>query len=547
MLKAKYKITYIILLLFISFPSFIKSQDSSSGQIKFTDISKEANITFKHSFGDYDLTNIVEGTGAGPLFFDYNNDGWIDIYFVNGSWNKAVNDNRGRRLRGKLFNSLYRNNGNGTFTDVTAEAGVGDPSSGYSSSAADYDGDGDLDLYVQNYGPNVMFRNNGDGTFTDVSKESGLDDARWSLSSPWFDYDRDGDLDVFVANYLEYDDGTFRAYYAAAGYPGPLSYSAQTDALYRNNGDGTFTDVSKEAGITKTNGRAMSSTAADLNNDGWLDIYVANDGTENFYYENLKNGTFEEKGMFLGLAFGEHGQGVSSMGPFVGDINRDGLLDVYIPDMGYSSLLVNQGEFFEDHTTRSKLAITCGQYTGWGGLLIDFDNDRDLDLFVANGAAHHEFTEEDVLMRNLGDGIFEDVSRESGEYFLTEHVGRGSSFADIDNDGDLDLLILNLNDQAVLLRNDGGNSKHWLKVIPVMKEGGLPVYGSRITVSAGGINMIEDLIPVRGYLSQIDARPNFGLGDSTEADVSVRWPDGSVQEMKNVKANQIITVVKKNQ
>ena len=547
MLKAKYKITYIILLLFISFPSFIKSQDSSSGQIKFTDISKEANITFKHSFGDYDLTNIVEGTGAGPLFFDYNNDGWIDIYFVNGSWNKAVNDNRGRRLRGKLFNSLYRNNGNGTFTDVTAEAGVSDPSSGYSSSAADYDGDGDLDLYVQNYGPNVMFRNNGDGTFTDVSKESGLDDARWSLSSPWFDYDRDGDLDVFVANYLEYDDGTFRAYYAAAGYPGPLSYSAQTDALYRNNGDGTFTDVSKEAGITKTNGRAMSSTVADLNNDGWLDIYVANDGTENFYYENLKNGTFEEKGMFQGLAFGEHGQGVSSMGPFVGDINRDGLLDVYIPDMGYSSLLVNQGEFFEDHTTRSKLAITCGQYTGWGGLLIDFDNDRDLDLFVANGAAHHEFTEEDVLMRNLGDGIFEDVSRESGEYFLTEHVGRGSSFADIDNDGDLDLLILNLNDQAVLLRNDGGNSNHWLKVIPVIKEGGLPVYGSRITVSAGGINMIEDLIPVRGYLSQIDARPNFGLGDSTEADVSVRWPDGSVQEMKNVKANQIITVVKKNQ
>jgi hypothetical protein len=545
--KAKCKFTYIILFILISFPSFIQSEDFGSGQIKFTDITKEANITFKHSFGDYDLTNIVEGTGAGPLFFDYDNDGWVDIYFVNGSWNKAVNDNRGRRLRGKLFNSLYRNNGNGTFTDVTSEAGVSDPSSGYSSSAADYDGDGDLDLYVQNYGPNVMFRNNGDGTFTDVSKESGLDDARWSLSSPWFDYDKDGDLDVFVANYLEYDDGTFRAYYAAKGYPGPLSYSAQMDALYRNNGDGTFTDVSKEAGIVKTNGRAMSSTVADINNDGWLDIYVANDGTENFYYENLRNGTFEEKGMFLGLAFGEHGQGVSSMGPFVGDINRDGLLDVYIPDMGYSSLLVNQGEFFEDHTTRSKLAITCGQYTGWGGLLIDFDNDSDLDLFVANGAAHHEFTEEDVLMKNLGDGIFEDVSRESGDYFLTEHVGRGSSFADIDNDGDLDILVLNLNDQAVLLRNDGGNGNNWLKVIPVIKEGGLPVYGTRVTVSSGGIKMIEDLIPVRGYLSQIDARPNFGLGGSTEADISIKWPDGSLQELMNIKANQAITVVKKNQ
>ncbi|MFH1965397.1 MAG: VCBS repeat-containing protein, partial [Acidobacteriota bacterium] len=486
MSKVKYNITSAILLLFIIFPAFIFAEEYNGEQVTYVDITKQANITFKHSFGDYDLTNIVEGTGAGPLFFDYNNDGWTDIYFVNGSWNRAINDSRGRRLREKLFNALYRNNRDGTFTDVTGEAGVSDPSSGYSSSAADYDGDGDLDLYIQNYGPNVMYRNNGNGTFTDVSRESGLDDNRWSLSSPWFDYDKDGDLDVFVANYLEYDDGTFRAYYAAKGYPGPLSYSAQMDALYRNNGNGTFTDVSKEAGIVKTNGRAMSSTVADLNNDGWLDIYVANDGTENFYYENRKDGTFEEKGMLLGLAFGEHGQGVSSMGPFIGDINRNSLLDVYIPDMGYSSLLVNQGEFFEDHTTRSRLAITCGQYTGWGGLLLDYDNDGLLDLFVANGAAHHEFTEEDVLMKNMGDGIFQDVSRQSGDYFLTEHVGRGSSFADIDNDGDLDLLILNLNDDAKLLRNDGGNRNNWLKVIPVMKAGGLPVYGARITVTAGG-------------------------------------------------------------
>ncbi len=546
--RTKHHITALIAfiaLLLIIFPDFIAAEDNSSGaRIVFTDVTSEANITFKHSFGDYDLTNIVEGTGAGPLFFDYNNDGWMDIYFVNGSWNKSVNDNRGRRLRGTLTNALYRNNGDGTFTDVTEEAGVGDTSPGYSSSAADYNGDGHLDLYVQNYGPNVLYRNNGDGTFTDVSKESGLDDARWSLSSPWFDYDGDGDLDVFVANYLEYDDGTFRAYYAAAGYPGPLSYSAQMDALYRNNGDGTFTDVSEEAGITRTNGRAMSSTVADLNNDGLLDIYVANDGTENFYYENQGDGTFSEKGMSLGLAFGEHGQGVSSMGPFVGDINRDMLLDVYIPDMGYSSLLVNQGGFYEDHTTRSKLAITCGQYTGWGGLLLDYDNDGYLDLFVANGNAHHEFTEEDVLMRNLGNGIFEDVSRDSGDYFSTKHVGRGSSFADIDNDGDLDLLIINLNGSAVLLRNDGGNRNNWLKVVPVMESGGLPVYGARVTVTTGELQRIEDLIPVRGYLSQIDPRLHFGLGAESAADVSVRWPDGSVQEIRAVEANQILTIIK---
>jgi len=545
LIKFKTFVFLFVMALATAFSLQIFAQETAE-RVVFTDITSDAGIDFKHSFGDYDLTNIVEGTGAGPLFFDYNNDGWMDIYFVNGSWDRAINDNRGRRLRGKLFNALYRNNGDGTFTDVSEQAGVNDSSPGYSSSAADYDGDGDLDLYVQNYGPNILYRNNGDGTFTDVSSESGLDDARWSLSSPWFDYDKDGDLDVFVANYLQYDDGKFRAYYAAKGYPGPLSYSAQLDALYRNNGDGTFTDVSKEAGITKTNGRAMSSTVADLNDDGWLDIYVANDGTENFYYENQKNGTFEEKGMFIGLAFGEHGQGVSSMGPFIGDINRDRMLDVYIPDMGYSSLLVNQGDFYEDQTTRSKLAITCGQYTGWGGLLIDFDNDSDLDLFVANGAAHHEFTEEDVLMRNLGDGVFEDVSRESGDYFLTEFVGRGSSFADIDNDGDLDLLVLNLNGPAKLLRNDGGNRNNWIKVVPVMKEGGLPVYGSRVIVHTEGIDRVEDLNPVRGYLSQIDPRLHFGLGKEKKADITVRWPDGSVQEIKSVESNQIVTIVKES-
>lgn len=545
MIRFKKNLYLLAALLIPAFCFQVYGQESGGG-IVFTDVTSEAGIDFKHSFGDYDLTNIVEGTGAGPLFFDYNNDGWMDIYFVNGSWDRAINDNRGRRLRGKLFNALYRNNGDGTFTDVTDQAGVGDDSPGYSASAADYDGDGDLDLYVQNYGPNILYRNSGDGTFTDVSSESGLDDPRWSLSAPWFDYDKDGDLDVFVANYLEYDDGKFRAYYAAKGYPGPLSYSAQLDALYRNNGDGTFTDVSREAGITGTNGRAMSSTVADLNNDGWLDIYVANDGTENFYYENLKNGTFEEKGMFLGLAFGEHGQGVSSMGPFVGDINRDRLLDVYIPDMGYSSLLVNQGDFYEDQTTRAKLAITCGQYTGWGGLLLDYDNDGDLDLFVANGAAHHEFTEEDVLMRNLGDGIFEDVSKESGDYFLTEYVGRGSSLADFDNDGDLDILVLNLNGPAKLLRNDGGNRNNWIKVIPVLEEGGLPVYGARVIVTTGGLAMVEDLNPVRGYLSGIDPRLHFGLETEKKADIRVRWPDGSVQEIMSVDSNQIITIVKES-
>jgi hypothetical protein len=514
----------------------------------FVDVTQEAGIDFKHSYGDYDLTNIVEGTGAGAAFFDYNNDGYQDLYFLNGAWIKAVNDNRGRRLQGRLTNKLYKNNGDGTFTDVTSQAGVGDPSPSFGCSTADFDNDGDLDLYVLNYGANVFYRNNGNGTFTDITERSGLIEPHWSLSAPWLDYNNDGFLDVFVANYLRYDDGKFRAYYAAAGYPGPLSYSSESDVLYRNNGDGTFTDVSKEAGINGINGRAMSATVADLNDDGFLDIYVANDATENFYYENQGNGTFQEKGLFLGLAFGEHGQGVSSMGPFVGDIDRNGLLDVYIPDMGYSSILVNQGDFFEDHTTRSKVAITCGQYTGWGGLLLDYDNDGHLDLFVSNGNAHHEYTEEDVLMRNDGTGVYIDVSRDSGEYFGRKHVGRGSSFADYDNDGDLDLIIVNLNDQAVLLRNDGGNQNNWILIDLKTPNPERDSYGARVTLTVGSMRQVQDAVPVRGYLSQIDSRLHFGLGKAAKIDsIEIRWPDRKIQRIENVSANQILKVVEETQ
>ena len=357
----------------------------------FTDVTREAGIDAKHSIGDYDLTNIVEGTGAGCMFFDYDGDGWLDVYLNNGCWLQDVNDNRGRPLQGKLTNHLYRNNGDGTFSDVTERANVGDTGYGAGCSAADFDDDGDLDLYVLNYGPNVFYRNNGDGTFTDISEESGLDCPLWSLSAPWLDYDGDGDLDVYVANYLEYDKGKFRSFYPAAGYPGPLSYGGCPDALFRNNGDGTFTDVTESLGILCPDGRAMSAVVADLDNDARVDIYVANDAMANHFFRNVGDGNFEEQALIMGLAFGEGGQGVSSMGPTVGDIDRDGHLDVYIPDMGYGCLMMNQGDFFEDRTAVSKLAVVCGQYTGWGGVLVDYDNDGYLDVFVANGNAHHEY------------------------------------------------------------------------------------------------------------------------------------------------------------
>jgi len=510
----------------------------------FTDVTKEAGINFKHSYGDFDLSNIVEGTGAGAMFFDYNGDGWLDIYFVNGCWLKDVNDNRGRTLRGKLGNSLYRNNMNGTFSDVTKEAGVGHEGFGFGCSAADFDKDGDLDLYVLNYGPNVLYRNNGDGTFTDISESSGLANSSWSVSAPWFDYDGDGDLDVYVANYLEYDSGKFRSYYAAAGYPGPLSYRGQPDALYRNNSNGTFTDVTKEAGIFQPNGRAMSATVADINNDGFLDIYVTNDAMENYYFKNTGKGTFENEGLIMGLAFGEGGQGVSSMGPAIGDVDRDGWLDIYIPDMGYGCLLMNRKDYFEDRTEPAGLAVVCGQYTGWGCVLFDYDCDGYLDIFIANGNAHHEYTEEDVLMRNDGTGCFEDVANKSGSYFKKKYVGRGATYGDYDNDGDLDLLVINLNDSPRLLRNDGGNNNNWLTVQARLPGGKSDAVGARIIVTAGSLTQVRDLIPVTGYLSQADPRCHFGLGKSTKADtVEIRWPDRQTTKLKDVDSNQIITVI----
>ena len=510
----------------------------------FTDVTEEAGIRAKHSYGDFDLSNIVEGTGSGAAFFDYDNDGWLDIYLPNGCWHGDVSDNRGRRLRGQLKNTLYRNNGDGTFADVTDRAKVGDKGFGYGCSAADFDDDGDLDLYVCNYGPNVFYRNNGDGTFTDISKASGLADARWSLSAPWFDYDGDGDLDVYVANYLEYDSGRFRSFYAAAGYPGPLSYSGQPDALYRNNGDGTFTDVTKEAGIFQANGRAMSATVTDLNNDGWLDIYVPNDGMENYFFRNLGNGKFANEGLEMGLAFGEGGQGVSSMGPAVGDVDRDGWIDIYVPDMGYGCLLMNRKEYFEDRTAPTNLAVVCGQYTGWGGVLFDYDGDGHIDVFVGNGNAHHEYTEEDVLMRNDGTGKFVDVATRSGPYFREKYVGRGATYGDYDNDGDLDLLVVNLNDIPRLLRNDGGNKNHWL-MVDVRRPGGKSqAVGARVTVTSGQLVQIQDAVPVRGYLSQADPRCHFGLGQAGKADtVEIRWPDRTKTVLKDVPVNQVLKVI----
>lgn len=510
----------------------------------FTDVVGQAGIRFKHRCGDTHMSNIVEGTGAGCMFFDYDGDGWLDIYLVTGRYHPDVSDNTGRSLRGKLSNKLYRNNRDGTFTDVTEKAGVGGKQYSCGCSAADYDGDGRIDLYVLNYGPNELFHNNGDGTFTDVSERSGLADAHWSLAGGWFDYDDDGQLDVYVVNYLQYDKGEFRSFYPAQGYPGPLSYPAQPHALYRNNGDGTFTNVSKEAGVHQTEGRGMSVAVADWRNCGLLDIYVTNDASACYYFRNTGKGTFVEEGLTRGMAFGEGGQGVSSMGPVVGDVDRDGRLDVFVPAIHYGSLHLNRGDYFEDRTDAMGLAVICGQYTGWGAALVDYDNDGYLDLFQANGDAHHEHIEEAMLVRNDGKGRFIDVASQSGESLKRKYVSRGVAAGDFDNDGDTDFLVLNLNDSPRLLRNDGGNRNHWLAVIAKLPNGKSDAVGARVSVTANGMTQILHAALPQGYLSQSDPRPHFGLGNATRAQrIEIRWRNGKTTALNDVPADQFIKVV----
>jgi hypothetical protein len=516
---------------------------------QFIDVTEKAGIRFKHSFGDALLWNIVQGTGAGVLVFDYDGDGWMDIYFVNGRWHPDVSDNQGRHLRGKLSNALYRNNHDGTFTDVTEKAGVAGKGFACGASAADYDGDGNVDLLVLCYGHNELYHNNGDGTFTDVTEKSGLSrEHRWSLAAGWFDYNNDGLLDVYIVNYLEYDKGKFRDVFAADNYPGPLSYPGQPHALFRNNGDGTFTDVTKEAGMGGPDGRGMSVAIVDVDNDGLLDVLVTNDAMANHFYHNLGKGKFKEEALQRGLAFGQNGQAVSSMGPVVGDVNRDGWMDIFVPALHYGSLYQNLGKgYFDCRTTQCGLATIVGQYAGWGAVLFDYDNDGWLDFFQANGDAHHEYVEEAVLCRNDGAGKFIDVARQSGEYFHKKYVGRGAACGDFDNDGNLDLIVINLNDAPCLLRNDGASGNHWLKIAAKKPNGKSDAVGARVTVTTGKLVQIADVALAQGYMSQSDPRAHFGLGKAAKADrVEIRWPNGRKTALTDVPADQILKVTEPN-
>ncbi|MEO8662666.1 MAG: CRTAC1 family protein [Bryobacteraceae bacterium] len=514
--------------------------------VHFTDITKHSGLNFRQSYGDRRLDNIVEGSGTGVCVFDYNNDGFLDVYFPNGKWTEGLSDNDSRDLRGKLTNHLFRNNGDGTFTDVTVQAGVAGSRYSAGCAAADYDNDGHVDLLVLNFGRNELYHNNGNGTFTEVATKAGLTDARFSLSAVWFDYNHDGYLDVFIGNYLKYDRAKDAGFDPAAGYPGPRTYSGQPNLLYRNNGDGSFTDVTKEMGIWKPDGRSMSVTAADFNNDGRLGLLSTNDAMENYYFEMNVRGVYEERALEMNLAYGENGEDVAHMGPVVGDINRDGWLDIFIANLRDSAMLVRHPnrQGFDNWTDGSGLGAIRGEYSGWAAMLFDFDHDGWLDLFIVNGSAQHEYRQENVIYRNRGNGKFENVSGTAGPHFREKHVGRGGAGFDYNNDGLVDLVVVNLNDGAILLENETHTAGHWITVTPRLKflTGVRDAYGARVTVEAKGLRMIEDMIPTRGYLSAQDPRLNFGLGETDHADsIEIRWPDGQVEKFTNVPADRFVT------
>ncbi|MHB1743284.1 MAG: CRTAC1 family protein [Acidobacteriaceae bacterium] len=513
---------------------------------QFEDVTQNAGIDFQGSFGEKDLSSIQEGAGSGCAWIDYNNDGLLDLYVVNGRHIAGLTDHSAPDGR-NATNHLYRNNGDGTFTDVTAQAGVAGKGFGVGVTAGDFDNDGNEDLYVTNYNSAILYHNNGNGTFADVTEKAGVQNPHFGTGAAFVDYDRDGRLDLFVGNYLKFDPN-YRQYYTAQHYPGPLGYAPETNRLFHNNGDGTFTDVSQASGIASQPGRAMGMTVGDYDNDGWPDIYVANDTMPSFLYHNNHNGTFTDVASDLYVAYGQNGEASTAMGPIFGDYNNDGWLDLFVSDAHFHRFYQNPGKAggaFQDVTNASNVGAVSGQFAGWGDGFFDFDNDGWKDLFIVNGGLVWLVPMPSSLLRNNGDGTFADVSLHTGGFFREQIVGRGACFADYDNDGYIDAFVTTLGGKGILLHNTPppGKRNHWLTIKLVGTRSNRDGYGASLEAVAGTLRQFVQSTSESGYLSQSDPRPHFGLSTHTEVDtLTIHWPSGTVQTLKNVRADQILTV-----
>lgn len=521
---------------------------ATTAPIHFEDVTAASGIDFHHSFGAARLGSLIESTGGGAVWFDYNNDGLLDLYVVSGTPLAAGMHPYPLRKPPavKPHNHLYRNDGQGKFTDVTEKAGVGPDLFGMGAVAADYDNDGNTDLFVSGFGRAILYHNNGDGTFTDVTAKAGINIPGWSIGSTWLDYDRDGCLDLFVGRYVKFDP-QYRSYYAADNYPGPLDYEAETNVLLHNNCNGTFTDVSEKAGIAKFKSRAMGVTAGDFDLDGFDDIYVANDKTENFLFHNEGNGTFKEMATPAGVAYGQSGENTSAMGPVFLDMDGDGRVDIWISDSKYNRLMRNTGRMkFEDMTERAGISQLAAQYVSWGTGVYDFDNDGIFDIFITHGGLIHMVPQEHTVFRGLGDWKFEDVSRSAGPFFDVKTVGRGTAFADYDNDGRVDAFLVNLGSPAYLLHNTTPAVNHWIAVKLIGRKSNRDGIGAQVEVAAGTKHWQRERVAGSGYLSQDDPRVHFGIGAAAKIDrLTIAWPSGTKQVIENPPVDRVLTVEEK--
>lgn len=510
----------------------------------YQEIGLQIGLEFIHSIGNGTdhLNNIIESSGGGASFLDYDQDGYIDLFLSNGTWIDGFS--RGEKPKKLPESVLYRNRGDGTFEDVSRKAGINKQAYAMGAAIGDFDNDGYPDVYLCNYGANILYRNNGNGTFTDITRRAGVaGNQECSIGAVWFDFDLDGFLDLYVGNYLEFDP-EYKYYYAPDGFPGPMAYDAEHDYLYRNNGDGTFTDVTREMGIFDLDGRAMGVGAVDYDNDGYMDIFVANDHSHNYLWHNEGGKKFTDRGIMSGTAFSQAGEATVSMSVDFADYNSDGLIDIFLSDDTYCSLYENLGNgVFADRSYQSGIAMAAGQFVGWTSSFIDHDNDGDVDILKTNGALKHLYGHEDQLFDNLGDGKFKDISNDLGEYFHEEHVGRGACIGDYDNDGDLDIYIANLNGRGMFLRNNKGNMNNWLMINLIGTTSNRDGIGSRIKITSGGKVQTTQKKSTSGYLSQNDHRIHFGIAkNELVEEIEIKWPSGKVQVIENTKANQILTV-----
>jgi hypothetical protein len=519
--------------------------------VRFTDIAQTAGITFKHTYSP-EKKYIVESMSGGVALFDYDNDGFLDLFLVNSLTVDMLKANK----RAKC--ALYRNNGNGTFADVTDKAGVGDLGWGMGVAAGDYDNDGFVDLYVSCFGPDHLLRNTGKGTFADATSSAGVSDPRWTTGAAFVDYDHDGLLDLFVTNYVGFDvnnlpvfgEGSTCQYKGVPVQCGPRGLPGAGDSLFRNNGNGTFTDVSKKAGVADTIGYyGLDVVASDFDGDGRVDFFVANDSTPNYLYHNNGDGTFAEIAFVSGTAVNANGAEQGCMGVTIGDYDHDGLLDLFVTNFEdeYNVLYRNVGRnAFDDVSYKAEVAAVSLPYVGWGTKFFDFDNDGWVDLLAVNGHAYPQrdrYRQRMLLHRNDRDGTFSEVAAQFGGALTEDHVSRGTAFGDIDNDGDIDVVVNDLDGAPQVLRNDGGNANNSILIRTVGVKSNRSGIGARVRVISGDLTQTDEVRSGGSYLSQNDLRLHFGLEKRSKADVvEVRWPSGAVDKVTDVPANKIVTI-----